>query len=148
MRYCFPRSFPVSSCFSLFPKSTCSRADPRLECYREIERSKAYWEARGGITQKDLDEAQEKGQARAMIYNNRLYVKWYGGWNQGTRTKATLASISEFQIFPFHGRGSEKLILVSIFSSFFPFCQTKLSRSRTNLYPILNLFYKREIMGK
>jgi len=30
-----------------------------------------------------------------MIYNNKLYVKWYGGWNQGTRTKATLSSINE-----------------------------------------------------
>ncbi|GAA5993968.1 hypothetical protein JCM5350_003507 [Sporobolomyces pararoseus] len=74
-------------------QAQCDTVFPGL--FQEIERSKAYWGARGGITQKDLDEAQEKGQARAMIYNNRLYVKWYGGWNQGTRTKATLASINE-----------------------------------------------------
>lgn len=31
-----------------------------------------FWKARGGVTQKDLDDAEEKGQARAMIYNNRV----------------------------------------------------------------------------
>lgn len=74
-------------------QAQCDIVFPGL--FQEIERSRDYWKARGGVSQKDLDEAQEQGQARAMIYNNRLYVKWYGGWNQGTRTKATLASINE-----------------------------------------------------
>lgn len=78
---------------------------------REIERSKVYWAAKGGITSKDLDEAQERGQARAAIINNKLYLKWYGGWNQGTRTKATLASISESR-WPLSGHRRNLLTLL------------------------------------
>ncbi|GAA5922293.1 uncharacterized protein JCM15063_003249 [Sporobolomyces koalae] len=74
-------------------QSQCDSVFPGL--FQEIERSKAYWQARGGISEQDLDAAQERGQARAMIINNKLWVKWYGGWNQGTRTKAALASINE-----------------------------------------------------
>ncbi|GAA5876154.1 hypothetical protein JCM16303_007039 [Sporobolomyces ruberrimus] len=74
-------------------QAQCDAVFPGL--FQEIERSKTFWKAKGGVTPKDLDEAQERGQARAMIYNNRLWVKWYGGWNQGTRTKAILASINE-----------------------------------------------------
>ncbi|GAA6063847.1 hypothetical protein JCM10212_003594 [Sporobolomyces blumeae] len=63
--------------------------------FEEIYRARDFWKERGGVTKKDLDDAQERGQARALIYNNRLYVSWSGGWQQGTRTKATLALINE-----------------------------------------------------
>ncbi|GAA5918793.1 hypothetical protein JCM1841_002738 [Sporobolomyces salmonicolor] len=74
-------------------QAQCDDVYPGL--YLEVERMRDFWKARGGVTQKDLDDAEEKGQARAMIYNNRLYVKSYSREQQGTRTKATLASINE-----------------------------------------------------
>ncbi|GAA5859763.1 hypothetical protein JCM1840_006443 [Sporobolomyces johnsonii] len=74
-------------------QAQCDDVYPGL--YLEVERMRNYWKARGGVTQKDLDDAEEKGQARAMIYNNRLYIKSYSREQQGTRTKATLASINE-----------------------------------------------------
>ncbi|GAA5925329.1 hypothetical protein JCM3775_006424 [Rhodotorula graminis] len=71
----------------------CDAIYPGL--YLEVERAHDYWKARGGVTQKDLDEAEAQGQARAMIVNNRLYVKSYSDSQQGTRTKAALALINE-----------------------------------------------------
>ncbi|GAA5992422.1 hypothetical protein JCM11641_002902 [Rhodosporidiobolus odoratus] len=74
-------------------QAQCDAVFPGL--YLEIDRAVDYWKARGGVTQKDLDDAEERGQARAMIYNNRLYVKSFADYQQGTRTKATLALINE-----------------------------------------------------
>ncbi|BGP28598.1 hypothetical protein JCM10296v2_000334 [Rhodotorula toruloides] len=71
----------------------CDAIYPGL--YLEIERARDYWKARGGVTEKDLDEAEQKGQARVQIINNRMYVKSYSSEQPGTRTKATLALINE-----------------------------------------------------
>ncbi|BGP04534.1 hypothetical protein JCM10049v2_000336 [Rhodotorula toruloides] len=71
----------------------CDAIYPGL--YLEIERARDYWKARGGVTEKDLDEAEQKGQARVQIINNRMYVKSYSNEQPGTRTKATLALINE-----------------------------------------------------
>lgn len=43
---------------------------------REIERARDYWKARGGVTEKDLDEAEEKGQARVQIIKNRVRLRF------------------------------------------------------------------------
>jgi hypothetical protein len=43
-----------------------------LETRSEIDRAVSYWNARGGVTLKDLDEAEAQGQARVQIYNNRV----------------------------------------------------------------------------
>ncbi|BGP12491.1 hypothetical protein JCM10213_005473 [Rhodosporidiobolus nylandii] len=74
-------------------QSQCDAIYPGL--YLEIDRAVDYWKARGGVTLKDLDDAEAQGQARAMIYNNRLYVKSYSSSQQGLRTKAALALINE-----------------------------------------------------
>ncbi|KAK4057692.1 hypothetical protein OIO90_001340 [Microbotryomycetes sp. JL221] len=71
----------------------CDDVFPGL--YNEVDRAVKFWSEQGGVKLADLDAAEEKGQARAMIINNRLYVKSYSGEQQGTRTKATLASINE-----------------------------------------------------
>ncbi|TNY17190.1 glycosyl transferase family 90-domain-containing protein [Rhodotorula diobovata] len=71
----------------------CDAIYPGL--YLEVERARDYWKARGGVTQQDLDDAEAQGQARALIVNNRLYVKSYSDAQQGTRTKAALALINE-----------------------------------------------------
>lgn len=64
--------------------------------FYEIERARVYYAARGGVTEAELDEAESVGQARVIIKNNRLYVKSYHeDRQQGTRTKAILASINE-----------------------------------------------------
>lgn len=75
----------------LLTDEQCDIAFPNL--YVEIERAINHWRAKGGITLKSLDDAIPKSQARAMIYNNRLYVKWFGDFQQGLRTKASLSSI-------------------------------------------------------
>ena len=64
--------------------------------FYEVERARDYYAARGGVTVADLDLAEEVGQARAKVINNRLYVQSYHeDRQQGTRTKAILASINE-----------------------------------------------------
>ena len=40
--------------------------------HREADRARDYYAARGGVNLTDLDAAEIKGQARAMIYNNRV----------------------------------------------------------------------------
>ncbi|GAA6035919.1 hypothetical protein JCM8097_005164 [Rhodosporidiobolus ruineniae] len=74
-------------------QSQCDAVFPNL--YLEVDRAVDYWKARGGVSLQDLDDAEVKGQARAMIYNNRLYVNSYSSSQQGTRTKAILALINE-----------------------------------------------------
>ncbi|KAK4705063.1 hypothetical protein P7C70_g1142, partial [Phenoliferia sp. Uapishka_3] len=71
----------------------CDAIFPGL--YLEADRSRDYWLSRGGVNSSDLDAAEQQGQARAMIKNNRLYIKSYSDNQQGTRTKATLAAINE-----------------------------------------------------
>ncbi|BGP44545.1 hypothetical protein JCM10450v2_000359 [Rhodotorula kratochvilovae] len=71
----------------------CDAIYPGL--YLEIDRARDYWKARGGVTEKDLDDAEAQGQARAMIVNSRLYIKSYSDSQQGQRTKASLALINE-----------------------------------------------------
>ena len=64
--------------------------------FYEVERARDYYAAKGGVTEAELDEAEAVGQARVIIKNNRLYVKSYHeDRQQGTRTKAILASINE-----------------------------------------------------
>lgn len=78
------------------------------------------------MTLEDLDAAEEKGQARAFILDNRvsvaiwprhpdrklthfeqkLYVKSYAEEQQGTRTKAILAAIRPSFAEPLHPNGS------------------------------------------
>lgn len=72
----------------------CDAVYPGL--FYEVERARDYYAARGGVTEAELDEAESVGQARVIIKNNRLYVKSYHeDRQQGTRTKAVLASINE-----------------------------------------------------
>ncbi|KAM0793496.1 hypothetical protein ACM66B_000935 [Microbotryomycetes sp. NB124-2] len=71
----------------------CDDVFPGL--YKEVDRTVEFWKAQGGVKLSDLDAAEERGQARVQIINNRLYVKSYSDEQQGTRTKATLASINE-----------------------------------------------------
>ncbi|SGY34338.1 BQ5605_C002g01614 [Microbotryum silenes-dioicae] len=77
-------------------QAQCDNVFPGL--YLEIDRAVAYWKKEGGVTLKHLDEAEKKSQARVLIKNNRLYVKSYSDEQQGTRTKAVLASIRDAMI--------------------------------------------------
>ncbi|KAM0755468.1 hypothetical protein T439DRAFT_282816 [Meredithblackwellia eburnea MCA 4105] len=88
------RSLTQEQCDIVFP-----------DLYKEADRSRDYWRKRGGVTLDLLTKAEEKGQARVMIHNNRnggltsmytqLYIKSYSDFQQGTRTRATLAAINE-----------------------------------------------------
>lgn len=77
----------------LLTDEQCEASFPGL--YVEIDRARKHWSAKGGVYLKDLNDAVPKSQARVQIYNNRLYVQWFSDFQQGTRTKATLASIFE-----------------------------------------------------
>ncbi|KAL8283581.1 hypothetical protein RQP46_005376 [Phenoliferia psychrophenolica] len=84
--------FNVDTDYSL-TGAQCDRVFPGL--YAEADRARDYWLSRGGLNLTDLDAAETQGNARAMIKNNRLYIKSYSDNQQGTRTKATLAAINE-----------------------------------------------------
>lgn len=40
----------------------------------EADRARDYYKSKGGVTLIDLDEAEKLGNARAMIYNNRVRI--------------------------------------------------------------------------
>lgn len=72
----------------------CDAAFPGL--YAEADRARDWYRARGGVTLQELDEAEEVGQARVIIKRGRMYVaSYHEDRQQGTRTKAVLASINE-----------------------------------------------------
>lgn len=49
---------------------------------READRARDYWKSKGGVNLTDLDKAQVRGQARAMIHNNRVSISAYARENE------------------------------------------------------------------
>jgi hypothetical protein len=74
----------ASSCTSLLPFSLGLYVDAYVMygVDREADRARDYWKSKGGVNLTDLDKAQVRGQARAMIHNNRVSISAYARENE------------------------------------------------------------------
>lgn len=88
-----PRPLPSELARSLsLTESQCQIAFPKLE--DTLKGPSKYWKKRGGIQESWVVDHAAREQGRAVIVNNRVYVKRYGK-GIDTRTLATFNAIRD-----------------------------------------------------